>query len=231
MLKYNLFFKRAFDFWASLVVCIILIPVWLLVSIFIKLDSKGPVFFKQDRRTKDGRVFQMLKFRSMVVNAEKIGTGIFSYNNDPRITKVGAILRRTSIDEIPQLLNVIMGDISIVGPRPCVTYELGDFDSLNQKYRKRFNVKGGITGLAQVEGRNENSWDEKVILDNEYIDRFSKEGVWLDFKIICKTIINVLSSKNINESKFADGISDVESTEMSNEEIIRLAHLPDKEQI
>lgn len=231
MLKYNLFFKRAFDFWASLVVCIILIPVWLLVSIFIKLDSKGPVFFKQDRRTKDGRVFQMLKFRSMVVNAEKIGTGIFSYNNDPRITKVGAILRRTSIDEIPQLLNVIMGDISIVGPRPCVTYELGDFDSLNQKYRKRFNVKGGITGLAQVEGRNENSWDEKVMLDNEYIDRFSKEGVWLDFKIICKTIINVLSSKNINESKFADGISDVESTEMSNEEIIRLAHLPDKEQI
>ena len=103
----------------------------MIVAIAIKLDSKGPIFFKQGRRTKDGKIFQMLKFRSMVVDAEKQGTGLFSYDHDPRVTKVGAFLRKTSIDEFPQFFNVLKGDISLVGPRPCVTYELGDFDTLN----------------------------------------------------------------------------------------------------
>ena len=167
MYKLNLFIKRCFDFVSCLIAVILLTPVWIIVAIAIKLDSKGPVFFRQGRRTKDGRIFQMLKFRSMVVDAEKQGTGLFSYDNDPRVTKVGAFLRKTSIDEFPQFFNVLKGDISVVGPRPCVTYELGDFDTLNKKYKKRFQVKGGITGLAQCKGRNENSWDEKVTLDNE----------------------------------------------------------------
>jgi lipopolysaccharide/colanic/teichoic acid biosynthesis glycosyltransferase len=162
----------------------------------------------------------------MVVDAEKQGTGLFSYDNDPRVTKVGAFLRRTSLDELPQFFNVIMGDISVVGPRPCVTYELGDFDTLNKKYKKRFQVKGGITGLAQCKGRNENSWDEKVTLDGEYVDLFRKEGVWIDIKILWWTVTKVFQSSNINEEQ-REGMTAEESALMDDEEVKRIAHLPD----
>lgn len=228
-LKFNLFIKRVFDIVSSFCAIIVLLPVWIIISIWIKRDSEGPILFKQGRRTKDGRVFKMWKFRSMVVNAENMGSGLFSYDNDPRITKSGAFIRKTSIDELPQLFNVLMGDISVVGPRPCVTYELGDFDTLNKKYKKRFQIKGGITGLAQCKGRNENSWDEKVTLDNEYIDRFKKEGFWLDVKIIWWTVAKVFKSENINEEKMGEGLSDEESAEMAEEEIVRIAHMPDEE--
>ncbi len=227
MNKLNNAIKRSFDFTSSLIGCIVLIPVWIATAIAIKLDSKGPVFFKQERRTKDGRVFEMLKFRSMVTDAEHMGTGLFSYDNDPRITKVGNFLRKTSIDELPQLINVLKGDISLVGPRPCVKYELGDFETLNKKYKKRFQVKGGITGLAQAKGRNENSWDEKVTLDNEYIDRFKTEGFLLDLKILWWTLEGVFKSKNINETKIDDNLSDEAAAELSDEEVKRIAHLPD----
>ena len=227
-LKLNLFIKRLFDICSSAVAIIILIPLWVIVAIAIKMDSKGPVLFKQGRRTKDGKVFKMWKYRSMVVNAENMGSGLFSYDNDPRITKVGAFLRKTSIDELPQLFNVLMGDISVVGPRPCVTYELGDFDTLNKKYKKRFGMKGGITGLAQCKGRNENSWDEKVTLDNEYIDVFQKEGFWLDIKILWWTIAKVFQSANINEEQRA-GMTAEESAALDDEEVKRIAHLPDEE--
>ncbi len=227
-LKLNLFIKRLFDICSSAVAIVILIPLWVIVAIAIKMDSKGPVLFKQGRRTKDGKVFKMWKYRSMVVNAENMGSGLFSYDNDPRITKVGAFLRKTSIDELPQLFNVLMGDISVVGPRPCVTYELGDFDTLNKKYKKRFGMKGGITGLAQCKGRNENSWDEKVTLDNEYIDLFQKEGFWLDIKIIWWTIAKVFQSANINEEQ-REGMSAEESAALDDEEVKRIAHLPDED--
>ena len=200
----------------------------MIVAIAIKLDSKGPIFFKQGRRTKDGKIFQMLKFRSMVVDAEKQGTGLFSYDHDPRVTKVGAFLRKTSIDEFPQFFNVLKGDISLVGPRPCVTYELGDFDTLNKKYKKRFEVKGGITGLAQCKGRNENSWDEKVTLDNEDVDLFKKEGVWIDIKILWWSVLKVFQSANINEDQ-REGMSAEESAAMDDEEVKRIAHMPDSE--
>lgn len=228
MYQLNLFIKRCFDFISCLIAVILLTPVWIIVAIAIKLDSKGPVFFKQGRRTKDGRVFRMLKFRSMVVDAEKQGTGLFSYDNDPRVTKVGAFLRKTSIDEFPQFFNVLKGDISVVGPRPCVTYELGDFDTLNKKYKKRFQVKGGITGLAQCKGRNENSWDEKVMLDNEYVDLFKKEGIWIDIKILWWSVLKVFQSANINEDQ-REGMSAEESAAMDDEEVKRIAHLPDSE--
>lgn len=227
-LKLNLFIKRLFDICSSAVAIIILIPLWVIVAIAIKMDSKGPVLFKQGRRTKDGKVFKMWKYRSMVVNAENMGSGLFSYDNDPRITKVGAFLRKTSIDELPQLFNVLMGDISVVGPRPCVTYELGDFDTLNKKYKKRFGMKGGITGLAQCKGRNENSWDEKVTLDNEYIDLFKEEGFWLDIKILWWTIAKVFQSANINEEQ-REGMTAEESAALDDEEVKRIAHLPDEE--
>ena len=227
-LRFNLFLKRLFDIISSFCAIVVLTPLWIVVGVWIKLDSEGPILFKQGRRTKDGRVFKMWKYRSMVVNAENMGLGLFSYDNDPRITKSGAVLRKTSIDELPQLFNVLMGDISVVGPRPCVTYELGDFDTLNKKYKKRFQMKGGITGLAQCKGRNENSWDEKVTLDNEYIDRFKKEGFWLDIKIIWWTIAKVFQSANINEEQ-REGMSAEESAALDDEEVKRIAHLPDEE--
>ncbi len=139
MKEFNISLKRLFDIVSSGIVIILLAPVWIGTAIAIKEDSKGPILFKQERRTKDGKVFKMFKFRSMVIDAEKMGTGLFNYENDPRVTKVGRKLRDSSIDELPQLLNIFMGDMSVVGPRPCVTYELGDFDTLNKKYKKRFS--------------------------------------------------------------------------------------------
>lgn len=225
----NLFIKRAFDILSTAVLSIILIPLWLGVAIAIKIDSKGPVFFKQGRRTKDGRVFQMLKFRSMVVNAEQMGAGLFNYENDPRVTKVGRFLRNTSIDELPQLFNILKGDMSVIGPRPCVTYELGDFDTLNKRYKKRFRVKAGLTGWAQVKGRNDISWDDKVGFDNEYVDEFKRIGVLIDIKILWLSVIKVFKKEDIYENKADETMTDVEAAKYEEEEIIRIAHLPDEE--
>ena len=225
----NLLFKRLFDILSTLIVIILLIPIWIIIPIAIKCDSKGPVFFKQERRTKKGKVFKMLKFRSMVVNAESMGTGLFNYENDPRVTKVGRFLRNTSIDELPQLFNIFAGQMSVVGPRPCVKNELGDFDTLNKKYKKRFQMKAGLTGLAQTKGRNDIEWDKKVELDNEYIDKFRKYGVFYDIKILFMSVIKVFKKEDIYENK-VDGVSDdVESAKLAEEEIIRVAHLPDEE--
>lgn len=226
----NRFIKRLFDILICLVALIVLTPFGIIIAIVIKCDSKGPVFFSQERRTKNGRVFRMYKFRSMVVNAESMGTGLFNYKDDPRVTKVGRFLRNTSIDELPQLWNVIKGDLSIVGPRPCVKYELGDFDTLNNKYKKRFEVRAGITGLAQVKGRNENSWDEKVMYDNQYIDLFKKQGVWLDLKILFSTVAKVFRKQSIYEEKVDSTMDDAESARLAEEEVIRLAHQPDEEE-
>ena len=227
----NKFLKRFFDVSVCLVAVLILVPVWLVVAIAIKCDSEGPIIFSQERRTKNGRVFRMYKFRTMVVNAEKMGAGLFNYENDPRVTKVGRFLRNTSIDELPQLFNVIKGDLSIVGPRPCVKYELGDFDTLNNRYKKRFEVRGGITGLAQVKGRNENSWDEKVTYDNQYIEDFKKYGIFLDAKILFLTVAKVFKKQDIYEEKKDDTLDDAEAARLAEEEIIRLAHLPDDETV
>lgn len=227
MKKFNLFLKRLFDIISSGIAIIILTPVWLGVSVAIKKDSKGPVLFKQGRRTKDGKVFNMLKFRSMVVNAEKTGTGLFNYENDPRVTKVGRKLRDSSIDELPQLINILKGDMSVVGPRPCVTYELGDFDTLNKKYKKRFQVKAGLTGLAQVKGRNDISWDDKVTYDNQYVDLFNKWGVLIDIKILAESVIKVFQKEDIYENKCDESLNDEEAAKLAEEEIIRIAHMPD----
>ena len=206
---------------------LVLTPLWIVVAVAIKIDSQGPVFFKQSRRTKDGRVFKMLKFRSMVVNAEQMAAGLFNYENDPRVTKVGRFLRDTSIDELPQLFNIIKGDMSVVGPRPCVEYELGDFVTLNKRYKKRFQVKAGLTGLAQTMGRNDNSWDNKVTYDNQYVDAFKKYGVLIDIKILWNSVIKVSKKENIYENKADESMTDAEAAKYEEEEIIRIAHLPD----
>lgn len=227
MYRLNLFIKRAFDIVFSGLLALMLTPLWLIVAIWIKTDSKGSVFFKQGRRTKNGRIFNILKFRSMVVNAEQMGAGLFNYENDPRVTKVGRFLRNTSIDELPQLFNILKGDMSIVGPRPCVTYELGDFETLNKRYKKRFEVKAGLTGLAQVKGRNDISWDDKVGYDNRYVDEFKRIGILADIKILFETVIKVFKKEDIYDSKADESMTDAEAAKFEEEEIIRIAHLPD----
>lgn len=228
MLLLNLFMKRCCDIFLSSIGIIVLIPLWIIVAIAIKCDSDGPVFFRQGRLTKNGRRFTMYKFRSMLVHAEHIGTGLFNYEKDPRVTRVGRLLRNSSIDELPQLFNVFKGDISIVGPRPAVTYELGDYETLNKKYKKRFSMRGGITGLAQIKGRNENSWDEKVFYDNQYIDLFRKQGIWLDMKIVLRTAVKVFKKQNIYEVRPDAALNDAEAAKQAENEIIRIAHLPDE---
>ncbi len=227
---FNKFLKRFFDIVLCLTAIIVLIPVWLIIAIAIKCDGKGPVLFAQERRTKDGRLFKMYKFRSMVINAESMGAGLFNYENDPRVTRIGRFLRSSSLDELPQLWNVVKGDLSLVGPRPCVSYELGNFETLNKKYRKRFEVRGGITGLAQIKGRNENSWEEKVAYDNIYIGEFKKQGIWLDIKIIACTVSKVFKKQDIYEEKSDVSMNDAEAAKLAEEEIIRIAHLPDVEE-
>ncbi|MCI9127106.1 MAG: sugar transferase [Eubacterium sp.] len=227
ILCFNLMIKRMFDILSSSMMIIILIPLWIVIPIVIKLDSKGPVFFKQRRRTKDGNIFYILKYRSMVVNAENMEAGLFSYENDPRVTKVGSFLRSSSIDEFPQLFNIFKGDMSVVGPRPCVEYELGDYETLNNRYRKRFQVKAGLTGLAQVKGRNDISWDEKVMWDNCYVDAFKKKGILIDIRILFESLVKVFKKENIYETKADSSMNDAEAAKAAEEEIIRIAHLPD----
>lgn len=226
----HLAIKRLFDFLSSFIAILLLLPLWLVVALAIKCDSKGPVFFQQERRTKNGKVFKMLKFRSMVVNAEHMGAGLFNYENDRRVTKVGKFLRKTSIDELPQLINILFGQMSVIGPRPCVKNELGDYDTLNKKYKKRFEMKAGLTGLAQIKGRNNISWDEKVELDDEYIDKFKRFGVLFDVKLLFGSVAKVFKKEDIYENKVEGAGSDEESAKLAEEEIIRLAHLSEEEQ-
>ena len=226
-MNFHLLIKRIIDIIVSALAIVLCLPFWIIIPIAIKLDSNGPVFFKQSRRTKNGRLFNMLKFRSMVVNAEGSGTGLFNFEDDPRVTKVGRFLRNTSLDELPQLFNILIGDMSIVGPRPCVSYELGDFDTLNKTYKKRFEAKAGLTGWAQIKGRNDISWPDKVIYDNEYIDLFKEKGIIIDIQIIFITALKVFKKYNIYEVKVDDSFDDVQAAKSAEEEIIRIAHLPD----
>ena len=226
-MNFHLLIKRIIDIIVSALAIVLCLPFWIIIPFAFKLDSNGPVFFKQSRRTKNGRLFNMLKFRSMVVNAEGSGTGLFNFEDDPRVTKVGRFLRNTSLDELPQLFNILIGDMSIVGPRPCVSYELGDFDTLNKTYKKRFEAEAGLTGWAQIKGRNDISWPDKVIYDNEYIDLFKEKGIIIDIQIIFITALKVFKKENIYEVKVDDSIDDVQAAKSAEEEIIRIAHLPD----
>ena len=225
-MKGKLFVKRFLDIVFSVLALLILWPLLLIIAAAVKIDSKGPAIFKQDRLGKDGKVFKMYKFRSMVVDAEKTGAGLFNYEGDPRVTKVGRFLRKTSLDELPLLVNILRGDLSFVGPRPPVTYELGDFELLNRKFRRRFDVKPGITGFAQVQGRNELPWNIKVDYDNQYIDKFEKYGVFFDIAIIFETVKSVLAQKNIYEERPENAEDDAQAALFAEQEVIRMAQAP-----
>lgn len=184
--------KRIFDLTAALTAVILLSPVFLLVALAIKIDSPGPVFFSQKRNGFMGKTFYMYKFRSMVPDAEKkleeleaqneVSGHMFKIKKDPRITRVGRIIRKTSIDELPQLLNVIKGEMSLVGPRPPITREVEKYDPW---HNLRLSVKPGITGLWQISGRNDIGFEDMCRLDLKYIRERSFAN---DLKIILKTL-------------------------------------------
>jgi exopolysaccharide biosynthesis polyprenyl glycosylphosphotransferase len=188
--------KRAIDLVGGLVGLLLAGPIMLVAAIAIKVDSKGPIFFKQVRAGRNGRKFTMFKFRSMVVDAEELKARlahlnemsgpVFKIKQDPRITKVGRILRKTSIDELPQLFNIVTGDMSLVGPRPPLPSEVEQYEPWQ---RRRLSVKPGLTGLWQVSGRNQVDFEEWMQLDLDYIDNWS---LWLDLKIIARTVPVVL---------------------------------------
>lgn len=192
--KIQRFFKRFFDIFFAVIGIIILFPVMLVIAAAIKLDSKGPVIYKQDRLGKNGRIFKIYKFRTMIENAEKVGSGLFTFENDPRITRIGKFLRKTSLDELPQLFNVLKGDMSFVGPRPPVPFYPKKWEEYTVYEKKRFSVKPGITGWAQVNGRNEIDWSERIKLDVWYVDNWS---LILDLKIILKSIKVVLKKEGV----------------------------------
>lgn len=193
--------RRVIDTIMAFFMLIILLPLFLLIAISIKIDSEGEIIFKQQRMGKAGKSFTIYKFRTMVKNAQNIGTGVYSFSDDPRITKVGRILRKTSLDELPQLYNIIKGDMAFVGPRAPVVGHFPKYDTLDEVYKRRFSILPGITGLAQCIGRNEFSWDEKVKYDNIYINKIIKYGILFDIKIWFLTFIRIFSMNNIEESK------------------------------
>lgn len=193
--------RRIFELIICLIALIILTPILLIIAIAVRADSKGPVIFKQERIGKKGKIFKMYKFRTMIVGAQNMGSGVYSFEGDSRITRVGKFLRKTSLDELPQLWNIVIGNMSLIGPRAPVYGHFPQYDTLNDEYKRRFSVKPGITGLAQVVGRNDFSWDEKVKYDNIYIDKVKKYGPLFDLKIIFLTIGRVFSMSDVSEKK------------------------------
>ena len=185
--------KRALDVTFSLIGTAVSSPILLAVAAAVKLDSKGPVIFKQERLGKDGKVFEMYKFRSMCVGAEHMGTGHYSYKGDSRVTRVGRIIRATSLDELPQFINILKGDMSFIGPRPTLTYHPWKLEEYTDFQRRRFEVRPGITGLGQVHGRKAIDWNDRIKYDVEYVDNLS---LGLDCKILFQTVWNVLTMKD-----------------------------------
>lgn len=187
---YN-FIKRLFDICASLVAIIVLGIPMLIVAGLVKADSSGPVFYRQERLGKCGKPFMLYKFRSMRTDAEKDGAKWAEYDDD-RCTRIGKFLRKSHIDELPQLFNIILGDMSIVGPRPEREIFYNEFESYIEGFSQRLCVKPGLSGLAQINGGYDLTPEQKILFDLEYIE---KRGFWFDIKIILKTILVVFSLK------------------------------------
>lgn len=181
--------KRLIDIVISLIALIILSPIFILIAYKVSKNLGSPIFFLQERPGKNGKIFKMIKFRSMKDGVDKEGNIL---PDEERITPFGQKLRSTTLDEMPQLINVLKGDMSIVGPRP----QLADFmQHYTPRQMRRHEVRPGMTGLAQVNGRNNLSWEEKFELDVEYVE---KHNIWLDFKIMFKTVLVILKKEGIN---------------------------------
>lgn len=202
--------KRFLDVTASFLGLVLLSPLMLAVSILIKIDSRGPVIFRQKRIGRNGKVFEIYKFRSMCVGAAKTGSGVYSGKGDARVTRIGKILRATSIDELPQLLNILKGEMSFVGPRPPLTYHPWKYEEYTDFQKRMFEVRPGITGWAQVNGRKDVEWHKRIELNVWYVDHMS---LLLDIKIMFMTAFKVLTNAD-NENS---GATVNKSTEPSND--------------
>lgn len=190
---YKHYLKRFFDFCISLTALIILSPILLIITIWLKIANKGAgAFFTQERPGKDAKIFKVIKFKSMTDERDADGNLL---PDAQRLTKVGRFVRTTSIDELPQLINVLKGDMSLIGPRPLLTYYLPLY---SKEQARRHDVRPGITGWAQVNGRNAISWTKKFELDVWYVDNLT---LWLDIKIILQTIKKVIYRSDINSQE------------------------------
>lgn len=203
---YRACIKRVLDVLFAVVLLILLWPLLLLIALAVRIDSRGPVIFKQARLGLNGRVFQIYKFRSMCVDAENMGSGVYGDRNDTRVTRVGKFLRASSMDELPQIWNVLKGDMSFIGPRPPLTYHPWPLDEYTEEQRKMFLVRPGITGWAQIHGRRRIVWQERICLSLWYVENLS---LWVDVKIFFVTIVKVLTNAD-NEEIRPPQISDVE---------------------
>lgn len=193
---YERFFKRVIDIVLSVIGIIICLIPMIITAIAIKIDSPGPVLFKQERLGLKGKVFRIYKFRSMCQGAEHTGTGVYSGADDMRVTRVGKIIRATSIDELPQLFNIIKGDMSFIGPRPPLTYHPWPIEEYTEDQLHMFDARPGITGWAQVNGRKGVEWHKRIELNCWYVDNMS---LWLDIKILFTTFFKVLKNEdNVN---------------------------------
>ena len=190
------FVKRAFDIFFGCLLMLAMIVTYPFVALGIKLSSPGPVLFKQQRLGLHGKVFTIYKFRSMTDGAEHTGSGVYSGKGDARVTKVGKIIRATSIDELPQLINIIVGDMAIVGPRPPLTYHPWPVEQYTEEQFHMFDVRPGITGWAQVHGRKGVEWHERIKMNVWYTQHVS---LALDIKILFMTVFKVLRNEdNVN---------------------------------
>ncbi len=186
--------KLVFDRVIAALVLLAFLPVFILIAAAIKALMPGPIFFRQVRVGCGGREFRVVKFRTMVIGAEKMGLGLLIEKDDARIPTLGRLLRRWSLDELPQLWNVLKGDMSLVGPRPTVPSQVSEY---TERQRRRLECLPGLTGWAQVHGRNELSWPERIEMDIWYIDHWS---LWLDLKILARTPGLLLKGENVYAS-------------------------------
>lgn len=192
--------KYAIGKLGALLLVIVISPLLLIISICIRITSPGSIIFRQKRLGYNGKEFEIYKFRTMVADAENMGDGLVIRNEgDERITRIGRILRKTSLDELPQFFNILKGDMCFVGPRPPVTYHPYDgYQNYPEKAKKRFEMKPGITGLAQVKLRNSGTWDERIQIDIQYVEKYS---LWLDIKIIFMTAFSMLNKEEYTAEK------------------------------
>ncbi len=203
---YSLFTKRALDLLISVLALVILSPLILLCALAVLLDAGKPVLFRQDRLGLKGKVFSMYKFRSMVHNAEHTGSGVYSEAGDERVTRSGRILRALSLDELPQLFNILKGDMSLIGPRPPLTYLPWHIDKYTEEQLHMFDVRPGITGWAQINGRKAVEWHKRIELNCWYVDHVS---FLLDCKIFFVTVFKVFSrADNVNNGATVETKSD-----------------------
>ena len=191
--------SRALDVLISATLLVLTSPLLAIAALAIRLESRGPVFYRQLRVGKDGEPFQLWKLRTMVRGAEAMGAGIYVLEGDARITRVGRLLRRFSLDELPNLVNVLRGEMAIVGPRPTVQEQV---DRYTDRQRRRLEVKPGITGWAQVNGRTSLPWPERIELDVWYVDHRS---LWLDLKILLKTARMLLTGHGLYSEDLKQG--------------------------